>query len=300
MAGIDRLRELKGRSPSPDDFDADRPTPAGSSGGVDIAAHMAKYDPIKKSLLIIEGNTQEVHALKAKQKNTTSERARKEVMSQMEKIMDSTNANGGRIKRALDEIKKENAAYADKEGNKDSAKVQMRNNLYQTHIRRFHSVMNDYNAAAHGFKQELQARTRREIKIVDSNLSDSQIESIIESGRAQDVIKEALISDNLRNTVQQIEERHLDILKLERQVLEIYELFRDLATLVDLQQESLDVIENRILKAKDYSEKAEVELHEAEEYQKKARAKRCCLLFLLLGILVAILAPVLLTQLKNT
>jgi hypothetical protein len=54
--------------------------------------------------------------------------------------------------------------------------------------------------------------------------------------------------------------------------LEIYELFRDLATLVDLQQESLDVIENRIIKAKNYTEKAEVELNEAEEYQKKARA----------------------------
>jgi t-SNARE complex subunit (syntaxin) len=86
------------------------------------------------------------------------------------------------------------------------------------------------------------------------------------------VIKEALISDNLKNVVQVIEERHLDILKLENQVLEIYELFRDLATLVDLQQESLDVIENRILKAKNYTEKAEVELNEAEEYQKKARA----------------------------
>ena len=64
------------------------------------------------------------------------------------------------------------------------------------------------------------------------------------------------------------------------QVLEIYELFRDLATLVDLQQESLDVIENRIIKAKNYTEKAEVELNEAEEYQKKARAVggslHCC------------------------
>ena len=39
---------------------------------------------------------------------------------------------------------------------KDSAKSQMRSNLYQTHIRRFHSVMNEYNTAAHGFKQDLQ------------------------------------------------------------------------------------------------------------------------------------------------
>jgi hypothetical protein len=35
----------------------------------------------------------------------------------------------------------------------------MRSNLYQTHIRRFHAVMNEYNTAAHGFKQDLQGTT---------------------------------------------------------------------------------------------------------------------------------------------
>jgi len=36
--------------------------------------------------------------------------------------------------------------------------------------------------------------------------------------------------------VHDIEERHKGIMKLEQQVLEVFELFRDLATLVDLQQ----------------------------------------------------------------
>ena len=160
--------------------------------------------------------------------------------------------------------------------------------------------MNDYNTAAHAFKKDLQKRTYREIKIVDSTISDEEIEKIVESGKANDVIKQALISDNLQDVVRVIEERHLDILKLEQQVLEIYELFRDLATLVDLQQESLDVIENRILHAKNYTEKAEVELNEAEDYQKKARNRRCCLLLILLGVLVAVLVPTLLTTLKKS
>lgn len=128
-----------------------------AGGGADIAAHMSRYDPIKKSLLIIEGNVSEVHNLQAKNKNTTTEKQRKEVMSQLEKIMDSTNKNGGAIKKQLDEIKKENTSYAEKEG-ESSAKNQMRKNLYQTHIRRFHAVMNEYNTAAHGFKQDLQGQ----------------------------------------------------------------------------------------------------------------------------------------------
>ncbi len=80
-------------------------------------------------------------------------------MSSLEKIMDSTSRHGTLIKKTLDEIKKENVSYAEKEGSKgDSAKAQMRANLYQTHIRKFHAVMNDYNTAAHGFKQDLQGQ----------------------------------------------------------------------------------------------------------------------------------------------
>ena len=46
----------------------------------------------------------------------------------------------------------------------------------------------------------------------------------------------------------------------QHQVLEVHELFQNLATLVDLQQESLDVISNRISQAKNYTEKAEREV----------------------------------------
>jgi len=51
--------------------------------------------------------------------------------------------------------------------------------------------------------------------------------------------------------------------------MEVYELFRDLATLVDIQQESLDVIENRIVHAQEYAAKGEVELRKAEKESKK-------------------------------
>jgi t-SNARE complex subunit (syntaxin) len=184
-----------------------------------------------------------------------------EVMAQLDAIMESTSRNGTLIKKTLDEIKKENATLVEEhlaEG--DSAKAQMRNNLYQTHIRRFHTVINEHNTAVLAFKKDLQgktnrkqqrqtvwlcrscsssdsapaapcalciapvcvyvcvARTRRELKMVDASLSDAQVEHIIESGQAQDVVRQALISDDLKTVVHDIEERHLAIIKLEQQV----------------------------------------------------------------------------------
>jgi t-SNARE complex subunit (syntaxin) len=270
----------------------------GGSGNQEIADHMKLYEPIKQGLELIRANVDKIGGLKDKEKTISSEKTRKEIMDALDHIMSETTKTGRDIKNALDAIKVQDALYAKQ--NKDSAKNQMRVNLYQTHIRRFHQDMNEYNAASHEFKQSLQERTRRQLKIVDSKISDEEVEKIVASGHAEGVIQQVLVSENLQDVVRDIEDRHLDILKLERQVLEVYELFKDLATLVEIQQESLDVIENRIGKAKDYVEKAETQLAEAEVYQKKTRKKQCCLLILLLAILIAIIAPVLGTQLSKS
>jgi t-SNARE complex subunit (syntaxin) len=288
---VDRLGELATKTDDEPMVDK-----KAGSGNQEIADHMKLYEPIKQGLELIRANVDKIGNLKDKEKTISSEKTRKEIMDALDHIMSETTKTGRDIKNTLDTIKVQDAAYAKQ--NKDSAKNQMRTNLYQTHIRRFHSDMNEYNAASHEFKQSLQERTRRQLKIVDSKISDEEVEKIVASGHAEGVIQQVLVSENLQDVVRDIEDRHLDILKLERQVLEVYELFKDLATLVEIQQESLDVIENRIGKAKDYVEKAETQLAEAEVYQKKTRKKQCCLLILLLAILIAIIAPVLGTQLS--
>lgn len=283
MSGVDRLAEFNIT------VEDDGETEEKVSSKAEISNHMELYAPIKKGLELILDNVSKIDKLKEKDRTIANEKSRKEIMDSLNTIMSETTRTGQQIKEALDRIKRENAEQKDKSG----AKGQMRTNLYQTHIRRFAKVMNDYNAASHDFKQNLQERTRRQLKIVDASITDAEVEKIVSSGQANGVIKKALISENIQDVVRDIEERHLDILKLEKQVMEVYELFKDLATLVDIQQESLDVIENRITNAKAYTEKAEVELKSAETFQKKARNRRCCLLFIFLGILLAILLPVL-------
>ena len=299
MSGVDRLAELRGEAGvGEEDTSTDATTATAteaadsSDHAADVAEHMKRYDTIKRGLDLIKSNADMVERLRQKNKQTANEKSRKDVMSQMDKIMATTNTYGHAIKQALDEIKAENSTYK-KEQPSHFSKLQMRTNLYETHIKKFQAAMNTYNTAAHAFKADLQKRTKRELKIVDSELTEEEVDDIVESGRAQDVIKQALVSENLQDVVRVIEERHADIMRLEQQVLEIYELFRDLAVLVDLQQESLDVIENRIMHAKNYTEKAEVELQEAEEYQKKARNRRCCILIVLLVIVAVILGPTL-------
>jgi len=299
---VDRLGELTADAGGPSDTDEtdhkDSKGDSDTSVSPEILAYMQLYEPIKRGLTVITDNVDKINKLKQKDRTTANEKARKEIMTELDNIMRQTTATGAQIKKTLEQIKLSDEKYFEK--NKDTAKGEVRKNLYQTNLRRFHQVMNEYNAASHEFKQALQERTRRQLKIVDSTISDDEVEKIVESGQANNVIKQALLSDNLKSVVKDIEERHLDILKLESQVLEVYELFRDLATLVSLQQESLDVIEHRIQNAAAYTKQAQEQLVQAEHHQTKARQKKCCLLMILLGVLLAILVPSILAGIKKS
>jgi len=74
--------------------------------------------PSKKALATIESNVVQVNQLKQTNSKAANEKARKEVMLSLEKIMDSTNKNGVLIKRTLDEIKKENEPFMKEESAK--------------------------------------------------------------------------------------------------------------------------------------------------------------------------------------
>lgn len=63
-------------------------------------------------------------------------------MDQLNKLMEQTNAHAASVKKTLDNIKTDNEAYQQKHAKEGaSAKLQMRQNLYQTYARKFHQVL---------------------------------------------------------------------------------------------------------------------------------------------------------------
>ena len=68
--------------------------------------------------------------------------------------------------------------------------------------------------------------------------------------------------------------KYQDVLTLEQSVAELHQMFLDFALLTEQQGELLDQIEFNVTQAADYVEEANVETHEAIEYQKKIRKKQ--------------------------
>ena len=113
-------------------------------------------------------------------------------------------------------------------------------------------------------------------------------------GTAMEMDSASLIEDARRQQLQQVEEereyvdgvnleRAEEIRQLEQNVLEINEMFRDLAGMVQEQGVIIDTIESNTAEAAAYTEEGVKEIDKAAEYQKKSRKK---MIWILVGSVV--------------
>jgi len=261
---------------------------------------MAKFSSVKEALAVLNRSAETIDSLRDQDEQVTDEDKRKAINQQLETVLAETHKHVASSKTKLDDIKKENEELAKKEEYKNGSRLEMRQNLYNATVRKFAAAMEKFNIAHQTFKDRAAARQRRRLKQLDNKLPDQVIERLIEEGNGQKVLEQAFISEDLQNAITEIEERHTRVAALERQIREVFELFKDLAVLVDIQQDSLDVIEKHIHAAKDYAAKGEDHLKQAEKHQETARKRQCCILIIVLVVLGVILGPTLATVLNKS
>eukprot|EP00835_Amoeboradix_gromovi_P004375 NODE_336_length_10675_cov_0.185136.p8 type:complete len:111 gc:universal NODE_336_length_10675_cov_0.185136:5193-4861(-) len=93
-----------------------------------------------------------------------------------------------------------------------------------------------------------------------------------------------------------VQERHQDLMNIEKSLIEMHQLFLDLSLLVNQQGDMIARIDTNVNAAVDYTEKGVQEMDQALKQQKKNRKRMCyssiCMLFILI-ILAVVLTSVL-------
>ncbi|KAG7174981.1 Syntaxin-4-like [Homarus americanus] len=95
-----------------------------------------------------------------------------------------------------------------------------------------------------------------------------------------------------RQQLHDLQERHDAFIKLEKSITELYQLFQEVALLVQEQGETINRIENNIFEAQTKTEKAKVELVSARINQTKAMKKKF-IIALIVGVILLIVALIL-------
>ncbi len=156
-------------------------------------------------------------------------------------------------------------------------------------------VVRNYYFAFQNFHSLSKNKFKRLIHIAHPSLTDDKINVLFENKENFSVLLfEESPSELLDMTVNEIQERYDGIIKLEKTVKEIADLFEIFNFLVNTQQETLNVIQIRIENAKTHTEDATKELKQAENDSNKNNRRRCCILFVVMIIVGAIVAAILL------
>ncbi|XP_013889312.1 syntaxin-11a [Austrofundulus limnaeus] len=143
----------------------------------------------------------------------------------------------------------------------------------------FHQAMSEYNEAEMVQRENCKTRIQRQAEIMGKEVSREQIDEMIETGKWN------VFSDNLllegrtaRSALNEIENRHKELMELEGRIRDIRDLFLQMALLVEEQGCRLDNIEANVAATQDYVAKATVQMKKAVKYKKNNPCKKlfCC------------------------
>uniref|UniRef100_A0A3P8R1B2 t-SNARE coiled-coil homology domain-containing protein n=1 Tax=Astatotilapia calliptera TaxID=8154 RepID=A0A3P8R1B2_ASTCA len=231
--------------------------------------------------------TQEIHQglqqlkrmvsdLENKQKTVLGEALPKEDMKkELQTLRDEIKTLAGQIQRKLKSIEP-------KKGEDDGKYIPINTRMQRTQhtilSKEFVELMGHCNTIQAQYRDRNVERIQRQLKITGSNVTDEQLDAMLESGQT-DVFTQNILSDTkaTRQALNEIESRHDEILKLESSIRELHDMFQYLAMEVEAQGEMVDRIENNINKSSDYVEKAKGELEKAVTYQHRSRKHDCWL-----------------------
>ncbi|GAB4836757.1 hypothetical protein Ancab_001669 [Ancistrocladus abbreviatus] len=153
--------------------------------------------------------------------------------------------------------------------------------------------------------QELRQRMMAEYKetvgrcyytVTGEHPDEEVMEKIIASGIGEGEILAEAIKEHGRGkvaeTVLEIRDRHDAAKEIERSLLELHQVFLDMAVLVEAQGEQMDDIEHHVLSAGNYVKDGNKELKAAKNYQRSSRKWLFVGIILLLLIVLVVIIPI--------
>lgn len=173
--------------------------------------------------------------------------------------------------------------------NNTSADFRIKKTQHSALSRRFVDVMSVYNNIQVEYRQRCKDRIKRQLDITGHSKTDTEIEEMLESGNPAVFTQGIVIeTQKAKQTMADIEDRHADIIKLEKSIRELHDMFVDMAVLVESQGELIDRIEYNVQNAADFVDNATNDINRAVKYKSKAR-KKIIILCIIAAIVVLIL-----------
>ncbi|KAJ7297418.1 hypothetical protein O6H91_19G074800 [Diphasiastrum complanatum] len=208
------------------------------------------------------------------------------------------------IKAKLEELDRANVANRKIPGcGKGTPTDRTRSSITNTLRKKLKDLMEEVQILRHrmmsGYRETIE---RRYFTLTGEHPDEHTIEQIIETGESENFLQKAIEEQgrgHIVETIREIQERHDALKEIEKNLLELHQIFLDMAVLVESQGEHLNDIEAHVNSAAAYVETAAVHLKTARTHQKSSRKCMCISVILLLVIIVLVVVPIVISLTKK-
>jgi len=255
-----------------------------------IPEFQKKIQSLQYCLNKVKENNTKITQLKEKHMKATLADQEKAFSAELDRMIDENTRLCSTIKQDLETLDKDVQKSKVSEPNEPETRI--KDISCRSLKAKFVDILKESQTSQLEYKTAVKQKLERQVKIIDPSLTNAQVEEICNDPEgAGNLMATKLIGTGhlkLRNAVADIKDKHKDILKLQRSVEIIHQMFMDMAMLVQAQGEMLDNIEVNIQEAVDYVKKANVQLAKAKKSHMTSKKWKCCILITLVIIVVII------------
>ncbi|RKO97242.1 hypothetical protein CXG81DRAFT_15985 [Caulochytrium protostelioides] len=260
----------------------------GSDESPEMAAFFTQIGQVRDAIAAVKRNTEQIESMHQQAMNVISEKQSAEITEELDGLMNRTNKEATAIRNQLKAMEADNKALAAK--NTQPSELRVRVNQHGAITKKFLDVMNEYKAIQQKYQEKYKQRLQRQFLIVKPQATPEELAKVLD-GESGPVFAQQVLSTGqraeARRALQDIQDRHHDILRIEQSIIELQQLFMDMAVLVAAQGEMINQIEVHVNDAVETTEAGVQALKKAVKTQKASRKKMCCIMICLIGILLA-------------
>lgn len=265
-----------------------RITRSQSDSGMD--SFNKQMQEIERQVDKLSGLLKSVKDANEETRSVTKASTMKALRKRMEKDIDEVGKIARNVKAKIEAINKENLANRQKPGcGKGTSVDRSRTNMTNALTKKFRDVMTEFQTLRQRIDNEYrEVVERRVITVTGTRPDEETINNLIETGNGEQIFQNAsqgMGRGQILSTVEEIQERHDAVKEIERKLLDLHQIYLDMAVLVEAQGDLIDNIETQVRCAVDHVNMGTDALQTAKSLQKKSR--KCMMIAIILLLIIA-------------
>eukprot|EP00249_Psilotum_nudum_P020907 c27893_g1_i1 orf=622-1560(+) len=279
------------------DLESGTPGAPDSSADMGMSKFFEEIAEIKDLMAKVRKHLQKLQEAHEESKSVTRAAAMKELRQRMEAEVDEVSQIAKKIKEKLEALDNANVANRKKPGSGEGTSTdRTRMSMTATLKKKLKDLMDEFQTLRQKISDEYrEVVERRVFTVTGKKVDEEMIDQLIETGDSEQIFQKAIQEQGrgqVLDTLAEIQERHDAVKDIEKKLLDLHQIFLDMAVLVEAQGEMLDNIETQVSNAVDHVQAGAEALIRAKSLQKRSRKWMCVAIIILLIIIIIIVVAV--------